>query len=251
MRVRTAGPQGSTGKGKLSTPARLAGLAAISTLLALGLASTAATAFSATTTPLPTAAYAKTSDWGTGFAAGYTITNAMSVPLNTWAVSFTLPATEKVTSLWNAGFTTNGNTYTATNLSWNAPLAPGASTTFAFNASNSANYSDPTVCTLNGNPCDGSGDSIAPSTPTGLTVLSTTSNSVSMNWTASTDNLVVAGYNIFQGGTKVASTPGTVATVNGLAAASTFTFSVQAVDEAGNVSGQSNVVTATTKANTG
>ncbi|HEY0804582.1 MAG TPA: glycosyl hydrolase family 18 protein [Pseudonocardiaceae bacterium] len=72
-----------------------------------------------------------------------------------------------------------------------------------------------------------------------------------MNWTAATDNLEVASYNIFQGSTKVASTPGTVAMVSGLAASSTFTFSVQAVDEVGNVSGKSNVVTATTKAGGG
>jgi hypothetical protein len=175
----------------------------------------------------------------------------MTVPLNSWAVTFTLPATEKVTSMWDATQTTSGNTYTATNLSWNAPLAPGATTTFGFNASNSGTYQDPSACTLNGDPCNGSGDTKAPSTPTGLAVLSTTSNSVSMNWTASTDNLEVASYNVFQGATKVANTPGTVTTVTGLAASSTFTFSVQAVDEAGNVSGKSTTVSATTKAGGG
>jgi hypothetical protein len=237
-------------RGRLATATRLAGLAAISTLIALGLAGPVGTA-NAAGTPLPTAVFAKSQDWGTGFAGGYTITNTMSVTLNTWSVSFTLPATEKVTSLWDGTLTTSGNTYTATNLSWNAPLAPGATTTFGFNASNSGTYQDPSACALNGNPCDGSADRVAPSTPTSLAVLSTTSNSVSMNWTASTDNLEVASYNIFQGATKVASTPGTVATVSGLAASSTFTFSVQAVDEAGNVSGRSNTVTATTKAGGG
>ena len=242
--------QSLASRGRLTTATRLAGLAAISTLIALGLAGPVGTASAAGAT-LPTAVFAKSQDWGTGFTGGYTITNTMSVTLNTWSVSFTLPATEKVTSLWDGNLTTSGNTYTATNLSWNAPLAPGATTTFAFNASNSGTYQDPSGCTLNGNPCDGSADRIAPSTPTNLAVLSTTSNSVSMNWTASTDNLEVASYNIFQGATKVASTPGTVATVTGLAASSTFTFSVQAVDEAGNVSGKSNTVTATTKAGGG
>ena len=224
--------------------ARLGGLATVGALIALGLAVPAGAAG----VPLPTAVFAKSQDWGTGFTGGYTITNPMSVPLTTWSVSFTLPATEKVTSLWDANLTSSGNRYTASNLSWNAPLAPGSTTTFAFNASNSGTYQNPSACTLNGDPCDGSADTIPPSTPTNLAVLSTTSSSVSMNWTESTDNLEVAGYNIFQGSTKVASTPGTVATVTGLAASSTFTFSVQAVDEAGNVSGKSNTVTATTKA---
>ncbi|HYS34289.1 MAG TPA: cellulose binding domain-containing protein, partial [Pseudonocardiaceae bacterium] len=77
---------------------RLAGLAAISTLVALGLAGTASVhSAAAASTPLPTAVFAKTSDWGTGFSASYTVTNAMSVTMNSWAVSFTLPATEKVT----------------------------------------------------------------------------------------------------------------------------------------------------------
>lgn len=235
--------------GRLTSITRLAGLAAISTLIAAGLATPGNAATNAT---LPTAVFAKTQDWGTGFAGSYTITNTMSVTLNTWTVSFTLPATEKVTSLWDGNMTTSGNTVTVTNLSWNAPLAPGATTSFGFNASNSGPAEqDPTGCTLNQNPCDGSADKTPPSTPTNLAVLSTTSNSVSMNWTASTDNLEVASYNIFQGSTLVASTPGTVATVTGLAASSTFTFSVQAVDEAGNVSGKSNSVTATTKAGGG
>ncbi len=231
---------------------RLAGLAATSTLVALGLAGTASSRPAAAAgIPLPTAVFARTSDWGTGFSGSYTITNGMSVTMNTWSVSFTLPATEKVTSLWDGTLTTSGNTYTATNKSYNAPLAPGATATFGFNASAGGTEADPSACTLNGNPCDGSADHTAPSTPTGLAVLSTTSSSVSMNWTAATDNLEVASYNVFQGTTKVASTPGTVVTVSGLAAATGFTFSVQAVDEVGNVSGRSSTVTATTKAGGG
>lgn len=230
-----------------ATVIRWGGLAVAGALVALGTAVPATAAGAA----LPTAVFAKSQDWGSGFAGGYTVTNTMSVPLTTWTVSFTLPATEKVTSLWDASLTTSGNTYTATNLSWNAPLAPGATTTFGFNASNSATYQDPAGCTLNGNPCNGGGDTIPPGTPTNLAVLSTTSTSVSMNWTAATDNLEVAGYNIFQGSTKVASTPGTVAMVTGLTPSTSYTFSVQAVDEAGNVSGRSNTVTATTKAGGG
>src|SRR5438105_15443738 len=89
----------------------LARLGATMTLVALNLTALVTTAHAAT---LPTAVYAKTSDWGGGFAAGYTITNTMTVPLNSWKIVFTLPATEKITSLWNAQLSVSGNTYTAT-----------------------------------------------------------------------------------------------------------------------------------------
>lgn len=230
---------------------RLGGLAAIGTLVALGLGAVPIGTATAATTALPTATYAKSSDWGTGFEGSYTITNTMSVALNSWAVKFTLPATEKVTSLWNGTLTSSGNTYTATNVSWNAPVAPGASVTIGFDASYSGTYQAPTTCTLNGNPCDGSADTTAPSTPTGLTVLSTTASSVSLAWTASTDNLLVSGYNIYRGTTLVGTSPGTVGMVTGLSAATSYSFTVRAFDQSGNLSGTSNTVTATTQAGGG
>jgi hypothetical protein len=248
MRAQAAQPKGTSP----TTPrtARLAGLAAVGTLLAVGLGvipAGTATAASA----LPTATYAKTSDWSTGFEGSYTITNTMSVALNSWQVSFTLPATEKVTSLWNGTLTSSGNTYTATNVSWNAPVAPGASVSIGFDASYSGTYQAPTTCTLDGNPCTGGSDTTPPSAPTGLSVLSTTASSVSLSWTASTDNLLVAGYDIYRGGTQVGTSPGTAGMVSGLAAATTYSFTVRAVDEAGNLSATSNTVTATTQAGGG
>jgi hypothetical protein len=216
-------------------------------LVALGLAGPVAAPPASAATTLPTTVFTKTSDWGTGFEASYTITNNMSVPLNTWSLQFTLPANEHVTGLWNGSLATNGNTYTVTNLSWNAPLAPGATATVGFDASMTGTFAPPSACTVNRNPCDGSGDSIAPTTPTGLAVLSTTSSAVSLSWTGSTDNLVVSGYNIFRGGTKVTTSPGTAGTVTGLSPSTTYTFTVQAFDEVGNTSGQSNSVTATTQ----
>ncbi|WP_223199521.1 cellulose binding domain-containing protein [Solihabitans fulvus] len=200
---------------------------------------------------LPTAVYAKTSDWGTGFQSTYTITNTMSVPLTSWTLRFTLPANEKVTSLWNGQLSSSGNTYTVTNLSWNAPVAPGASVSVGFGGSTSGTYADPSGCTLNGDPCDGSADVQPPTAPSGLGVLNTTSSSVSLSWTGSTDNLVLAGYNILQGGRKVATSPGTVATVSSLAPSTSYTFAVQAYDEAGNTSAVSNAISATTLADTG
>jgi hypothetical protein len=225
-------------------------LLATGALIALGLGTVPATSATAATIT-PTATYAKSSDWATGFEGDYTITNTMSVALTSWSVAFTLPSTEKVTSLWNGTLTSSGNTYTAKNLSWNAPVAPGASVTIGFDASDSGTYQAPTACTLNGNPCAGGSDTTAPSTPTGLTVLSTTASSASLQWTASTDNLLVSGYRVYHGTTQVATSPGPVATVTGLAASTAYSFTVRAYDEAGNLSGSSNAVSATTKAGGG
>ncbi len=223
----------------------------LSLLAAIALVPVSLLTPSASAASLPSAAYVKTSDWGSGFGGEFTVTNPMSVPLTTWTVVFTLPATEKITSLWNANLSTSGTTYTVSNLSWNAPLAPGTSASFGFNASNTGAYQDPSGCKLNGNPCDGSGDTVAPSTPTNLSVVGTTSNSVSLTWTGSTDNLGVAGYNVYQGATKVATSPVAGATVTGLTASTSYTFSVQAFDGAGNTSGKSTSVPATTQAGGG
>ena len=216
-------------------------------LLSCGLASPALAAPAAVT--LPTATFAVSSDWGAGYGAAYTINNPMTIPLSTWKVSFTLPAGDKVTSVWDGTLTTSGNTYTVTNAGYNAPVAAGTSASFGFNVSYSGSAPTPSGCTLNGDPCDGSADPVTPSTPTGLAVLSTNSTSVTMNWTASTDNIQVAGYDIDNGsGTKVGSSAGPVGTVSGLSPSTTYTFSVRAVDEVGNLSGSSNTISATTTA---
>ena len=46
-------------------------------------------------------------------------------------------------------------------------------------------------------------DTTSPSAPSGLTSPSKTATSVSLSWTASTDNVGVTGYLIFRGGTQV------------------------------------------------
>ncbi|HEY4022872.1 MAG TPA: cellulose binding domain-containing protein [Pseudonocardiaceae bacterium] len=216
-------------------------------LLGAGLVGGIATAAPAALV-LPTASFAVSSDWGTGYGAAYTIANPMSIPLSTWTISFTLPAGDKVTSVWDGQLTTSGNTYTVTNANYNAPVAAGTSVSFGFNVSYSGASPTPSGCTLNGDPCDGSADPIAPSTPTNLAVLSTNGTSVSLNWTASTDNIQVAGYNIYSGSAKVGSSPGPVGSVTGLSPSTTYSFYVRAYDEAGNLSGSSNTISATTTA---
>ncbi|MFJ7070282.1 carbohydrate binding domain-containing protein [Streptomyces sp. NPDC101115] len=92
----------------------------------------------------------------------------------------------------------------------------------------------------------GGTDTQAPTAPTGLRATGTTSSSVSLSWTAATDDVGVTGYDVYQGATKVSTVTGTGATVGGLAASTAYTFTVKARDAAGNVSPASGAVTATT-----
>ena len=94
-------------------------------------------------------------------------------------------------------------------------------------------------------------DTTPPSIPTQLHAASVTSTSVSLQWKASSDNKKgsgLAGYDVFENGSAVASTTSTSFTVTGLAPSTTFQLAVRARDNAGNVSALSSTVSATTKA---
>jgi len=90
------------------------------------------------------------------------------------------------------------------------------------------------------------GDSQAPSVPTGLRTTSVGSTTVTLAWTASTDNVGVTGYRVFRGATQVGTPTGTSFTDTGLTASTTFSYTVRAADAAGNVSGASAALPVTT-----
>ncbi|AWT46467.1 MULTISPECIES: carbohydrate binding domain-containing protein [Streptomyces] len=92
----------------------------------------------------------------------------------------------------------------------------------------------------------GGSDTQAPTAPTGLTSTGKTSSSVSLSWNASSDNVGVTGYDVYNGSSRVTTVTGTSATVGGLSASTSYTFTVRARDAAGNTSGASNAVTVTT-----
>lgn len=91
-------------------------------------------------------------------------------------------------------------------------------------------------------------DSIAPTTPSALTVGSITSASISLSWAASTDASGVRGYGIVSGGKKIGETKGLSFKVTGLLPATGYSFKVIAEDNEGNRSAFSSTVTATTLA---
>lgn len=67
-------------------------------------------------------------------------------------------------------------------------------------------------------------DTEAPTAATNLIVTATTSNTASLTWTAATDNTGVAGYDLYVNGALKSTETGSTATVNGLAAATTYSF---------------------------
>ncbi|MEV4489714.1 glycoside hydrolase family 9 protein [Micromonospora coxensis] len=94
------------------------------------------------------------SDWSTGFTANITVTNTGTSTINGWTLAFTFPnAGQKVGQGWSATYTQTGTAVTATNVSYNGTLAPGASTSFGFNGTHTGTNPKPTAFTLNGATC--------------------------------------------------------------------------------------------------
>ncbi len=91
-------------------------------------------------------------------------------------------------------------------------------------------------------------DTTPPSVPENLIATNISKNTLSLNWSVSTDNIEVAGYEIFQDHTSIGQTSSTVLTfpVSGLSTATTYAFTIIAFDAAGNTSAFSDTLLVTT-----
>jgi chitodextrinase len=94
----------------------------------------------------------------------------------------------------------------------------------------------------------GQGDTQAPSIPSGLATNSVASNTVSLGWVASTDNVGVAGYTVYRNGVSVGTTSTPGYTDSSLTPSTPYSYTVAAFDAAGNHSAQSSPLTVTTLA---
>jgi endo-1,4-beta-xylanase len=89
-------------------------------------------------------------------------------------------------------------------------------------------------------------DVTPPTAPANLAVTGKTATSVSLSWTASTDDVGVTGYDVDGGSFVVPGGTATRATISGLTPGLTYAFTVRARDLARNTSTTSNTVTVTT-----
>ncbi|MGW7364673.1 fibronectin type III domain-containing protein [Streptomyces sp. NPDC054841] len=95
-------------------------------------------------------------------------------------------------------------------------------------------------------------DTRSPSAPGGVTAQAGSATSVHVMWERSADDRGVTTYEVFRTGTKVKSVPATkhMTDVDGLTPSSAYTFTVRALDAAGNASPHSASIAVTTLAPT-
>src|SRR5689334_15168593 len=232
------------------------------------IASVVGTTFSDTgLTPLSSHSYRVVAGDGAGNLSGFSNTATASTPPDTTAPS-------SPTNL-----TAVGSNSTTINLSWTAstdnvavvgynvyrdggavPIATVSATNFsdtglaissthsytvkAFDgANNTSTASNTATATTLGN------DTVPPTVPTGLTATGSSTTTIDLNWTASTDNFAVTGYKVFRdgGATEIATVTTTSFSDTGLAVNSTHSYQVSAFDGANNQSAKSNTASATTQ----
>src|SRR6266576_1694567 len=120
-------------------------------------------------------------------------------------------------------------------------LATAVTVLFALSPSG-ATGAKPCSARPNARPC---ADKTAPTTPGNLAVTGTTATTVTVSWTASSDDVGVTGYTLFRDGGTVTTTTSTGFTYTGLSCATSYVFAVDAYDAAANRSAQASVATST------
>jgi hypothetical protein len=95
-------------------------------------------------TPTPTpaspgtcsASYSTVSAWQGGFLGQISVTDTGSSALDGWNIGWTFPGDQEITSLWNGNDTQSGAAVTIGNASYDGSVAPGATVTVGFTATN-------------------------------------------------------------------------------------------------------------------
>ena len=128
--------------------------------------------------------YVINNQWNNGFDAKIRITNDGTTAINGWTVNWQYSGDNRVTSSYNATFS-GANPYSATNLSWNASIAPNQTVEFGFQGSKGGAAAQVPVIT--GTACGGTAassvakSSVAP--PSSIPGVSSSRSSASSNGT--------------------------------------------------------------------
>ncbi|MET8090505.1 PQQ-dependent sugar dehydrogenase [Micromonospora sp. NPDC005220] len=177
---------------------------------------------------------------------------------------------DSVTFAWNASTDNVGvafydiyhdgqqmKTVSGSTLSTSLTVVPGATWGLYVNARDAAGNVSQASTTVSITPPQCQVDTTPPTTPQQLAG-SASGTTVSLTWTASTDNIGVRSYDIFRNGSKVGTVSGTGAVPpatsfidSGLSASTSYQYYIRAQDGQANVSPASNTVTVTTGASCG
>jgi hypothetical protein len=123
---------------------------------------------------------------------------------------------------------TKGSATTTTDGSYTVVLSPGTYDIVA-GAGNYSSNSQSGVSVV----------SKAPTIPSDLAATATGSTSITLTWSAASDDIAVTGYTIYRSGDQVGTTEATVTTDSSLSPATSYIYTVDAYDAAGNHSAQS------------
>ncbi len=151
------------------------------------------------------------------------INSTSSKLATTLSKTFTVPSTATI-----------GSTRMRVTMKYNS--APTACETFSY-----GEVEDYTIVINAGTP-----DTQAPTAPTSLASSGVTATTANLSWTASTDNVGVTGYSVYQNGSLIGAATTTTYSVTGLTASTIYSFYVTAKDAAGNVSAASAAISVTT-----
>jgi chitodextrinase len=128
-----------------------------------------------------------------------------------------------------------------------------ANTTYSYTISaidTSNNESAKTATTPSSVHTPATADTTPPTAPTNLKSVLSTSSTVTLEWSASTDNVGVAGYHVYRGSTLVATVNTTSYTDSDLSPNTTYAYHVVAYDTSANLSAPSSTVNVTTQTGT-
>jgi len=166
--------------------------------------------------------------------------NAVAAPSNCSISSYT------VYQNGTAIGTTSGTSYTVSGLS--------ASTTYSFTVKATDSYgSSATSSAVSVTTSAASSCTSVPSAPAGLVASGTTASGTSLSWSAvaAPTSCSISGYTVYENGTSIGTTTSTSYVVSGLAASTTYSFTVKATDVAGSSAASAAASVTTSAASSG
>ncbi len=124
--------------------------------------------------------YLVSSDSGSNYQMGLTITNKGTAAWSSWVLSWTFAGNQQVTSVANGSASQSGQAVQISHVGWNAVVQPSGSVSLSFQASYSGANNVPTNFKVNGVACSGSGGGVIAGTPTSTPAPTSTATATSL-----------------------------------------------------------------------